>query len=101
MKKKTTRKKATRKGASRKKAAKKITKRRRSTTQKSPLMKKLDDFKKVADKALRSADEMSKKAKATKDARMKRSYSYGAKQMIKVAEAAQRKAAELIAKKTK
>jgi hypothetical protein len=89
------------KKAVRKKAAKKAVKRRTAKTKKSPLMKKIDEYKAVADKALRSAEEMSKKAKASKDVRMKRSYNYGAKQMTKIAETAQRKAAELIAKKTK
>lgn len=99
MKKKTTRKKATRKKPARKTSAKKSVKRRRSTTQKSPLMRKIDEYKKVADKALRSAEEMEKKAKASKNASIKRSYAYGAKQMVELAKRAQKKASDLIKKK--
>lgn len=87
-KKKTTRKKAT-------------TKRRRSTTKKPALCRKIDELNAVANKALRSAETMAKKAKTAKDARMKRSYNYGSKQMLVVAQKAQRKAAQLMASKAK
>jgi hypothetical protein len=93
MKKKTTRKKATKK-----RTVKKAAKRRKSTTKKSALARKIDDFNAVANKALRNAEEMSKKAKASKDSRIKRSYNYGAKQMTELATRAQRKAAELLKK---
>jgi len=98
MKTKKTKKKAVRKKAA-KKPAKKPAKRRKSTTNKSAFARKIDEFNAVAKKALRSAEEMAQKAKASKDLRIKRSYSYGAKQMTELATRAQRKAVELLSLK--
>lgn len=106
MKKKTTRKKASRKKATRKKTtrktpAKKSVKRRRSTTKKSPLMRKIDELNALANKSLRNAEAMALKSKTAKTASLRRSYSKAVTALTKIASRAQAKANELIAKQTK
>lgn len=68
-------------------------------SRKASFAKKIDDWNALAKKAIRSAEEANKKAKAASDTRIKTMYKRAAARYTKLAEKAQNKAIEIATSK--